>query len=325
MELFGVARCRQRTSYPIDKKLNSNFDRSSRFYITSLTAQEKTSTPENSQQKFTPPSLLKMSRPEDLLPPDLYYNATRSARYTSNTRIQKIQSDMTHRALTLLNLKSPSLLLDIGSGSGLSGSILSSAGHTWIGLDISASMLAAALENDVEGDMLLADAGQGLAFRPGTFDAAISISALQWLCNAESAVESAGGRLRRFFESLYACLKRGGRAVCQFYPRDGRQKRLVADSAIRAGFGAGLLEDGAGTKQVKVYLVLTVGEAGDITNVVSGMEGVEVDDARKKRGKKGEKLSRRGEILKAKERALRKGKVVKASSKYTGRKRRVQF
>jgi 18S rRNA (guanine1575-N7)-methyltransferase len=232
---------------------------------------------------------------------------------------------MTHRALSLLNLHSPSLILDIGSGSGLSGAILSSADHTWIGLDISASMLAVALENEVEGDMLLADAGQGLAFRPGSFDAAISISAVQWLCNAESAIESAEGRLRRFFESLYSCLRRGGRAVCQFYPRDERQRKMVADAAIKAGFGAGLLEDGGGTKQVKVYLVLTVGEAGDITNVVSGMEGVEVDDTRKKGKRKGEKLSRKEEIFKTKERALKKGKVVKASSKYTGRKRRVQF
>lgn len=266
-----------------------------------------------------------MSRPEDLLPPDLYYNESRSAQYTSNTRIQKIQADMTNRALSLLNLRSPSLVLDIGSGSGLSGSILSGAGHTWIGVDISASMLAVALESDAEGDMLLADAGQGLAFRPGSFDAAVSVSAVQWLCNAESAVESAEGRLRRFFESLYGCLRRGGRAVCQFYPRDEKQKKLVADAAIRAGFGAGLLEDGAGTKQVKVYLVLTVGEAGDITNVVDGLEGVEVDDARRRRGKKGERLSRREGILRTKERALRKGKIVKASSKYTGRKRRVQF
>jgi 18S rRNA (guanine1575-N7)-methyltransferase len=232
---------------------------------------------------------------------------------------------MTHRALSLLNLHSPSLILDIGSGSGLSGAILSSADHTWIGLDISASMLAVALDNEVEGDMLLADAGQGLAFRPGSFDAAISISAVQWLCNAESAIESAEGRLRRFFESLYSCLRRGGRAVCQFYPRDERQRKMVADAAIKAGFGAGLLEDGGGTKQVKVYLVLTVGEVGDITNVVSGMEGVEVDDTRNKRKRKGEKLSRKEEIFRTKERALKKGKVVKASSKYTGRKRRVQF
>ncbi|KAF2433330.1 S-adenosyl-L-methionine-dependent methyltransferase [Tothia fuscella] len=271
-----------------------------------------------------------MSRPEDQLPPDLYYNETTSKKYDTNSRIKNIQAQMTHRALALLNLKSPSLILDIGSGSGLSGEILSSipppiGPHTWIGADISASMLAVALEREVEGDLLLADAGQGLAFRPGTFDAAISISAVQWLCNAESSVETAEGRLKRFFESLYIALKRGGRAVCQFYPRDDRQKKMVSSAAIRAGFGAGLLEDGQGTKAVKVYLVLTVGASGDITGVVDGMDGVEVEDGRKRGGKKGVKNTRRDEITKTKARLERKGRVVKATTKYTGRKRRIQF
>jgi 18S rRNA (guanine1575-N7)-methyltransferase len=238
---------------------------------------------------------------------------------------------MTHRALSLLNLQSPSLVLDIGSGSGLSGSILSSVPpeeggpHVWIGMDISASMLAIALENEVEGDLMLADAGQGVAFRPGTFDAAISISAVQWLCNAESSMESADGRLKRFFEGLYAALKRGGRAVCQFYPRDDKQKKMVSDAAIRAGFGAGLLEDGRGTKQVKVYLILTVGQAGDITGVIDGMDNVDIEDSRRVRNKKGRMVNRREEILRRKQKLESKGKLVKANSKYTGRKRRIVF
>ncbi|KAE9964112.1 hypothetical protein BLS_008646 [Venturia inaequalis] len=271
-----------------------------------------------------------MSRPEDSLPPDLYYNDTTSKKYDTNSRIKNIQAQMTHRALSLLNLTTPSLILDVGSGSGLSGQILSSieppvGPHTWIGMDISASMLAVALERDVEGDLLLADAGQGVAFRPGTFDAAISISAIQWLCNAESTIDSPEGRLKRFFESLYASLKRGGKAVCQFYPRDDKQKKMVSSAAVRAGFGAGLLEDGQGTKNVKVYLVLTVGASGDITNLVSGMDGVEVDDFRKKGRTKGDKTTRKDEILRTKNRLERKGRVVKAGSKYTGRKRRIAF
>jgi 18S rRNA (guanine1575-N7)-methyltransferase len=238
---------------------------------------------------------------------------------------------MTHRAVSLLNLSSPSLILDIGSGSGLSGTILSSTlpeeggPHTWIGMDISASMLAVALEREVEGDMLLADAGQGVPFRPGSFDAAISISAVQWLCNAENNEETAEGRLKRFFEGLYAALRRGGRAVCQFYPRDDKQRKMVCDAAVKAGFGAGLLEDGTGTKQVKVYLVLTVGQSGDITGVVEGMEGIQVEDGRRRRRRSSGKSNHRDDILKRKHRMEMKGKVVKADSKYTGRKRRPEF
>ncbi len=277
-----------------------------------------------------------MSRPEDHLPPDLFYNDSESRKYTTSSRIQHIQSSMTHRALSLLSLSAPSLILDIGCGSGLSGSILSSVPpeeggpHVWIGLDISESMLGVALEREVEGDLFLADAGQGVPFRPGTFDAAISISAVQWLCNAESSEESAQGRLSRFFGGLYASLRRGGRAVCQFYPRNEEQKRMVSSAAIRAGFGAGLLEDDPGTKSAKTYLVLTVGGGeleGDITGVVRGMDDVDVVDGRRGgvKVKRGEKKGGKAWIMRKKEQMERKGKVVKSNSKYTGRKRKIAF
>ena len=82
---------------------------------------------------------------------------------------------MTHRAIELLGLPEPSFVLDIGCGSGLSGEILSEHNHTWIGLDISPSMLDIALQREVEGDLFLSDMGQGLPFRAGAFDAAICV------------------------------------------------------------------------------------------------------------------------------------------------------
>ncbi|KAI9759418.1 MAG: hypothetical protein M4579_002332 [Chaenotheca gracillima] len=312
-----------------------------------------------------------MSRPEDILPPDLYYDDAATKKYSTSSRLRSIQTQMTYRALSLLKLRSPSLVLDIGCGTGLSGSILSAgpddepppshwtqassndplptAGgpHTWIGLDISASMLSAALQRpDIPtGTLLLADMGQGISmFRPGTFDAAISISAIQWLCATENGAE-AELRLKRFFEGLYASLRRGGKAVCQFYPggagKSGEVKRrMIEGAAVKAGFGAGVLEDDPGTKAGKLYLVLTVGRGddddggeqmgSDITGVVRGMEGVDVVDARKrhtgkKRGRDDTLKGSKAWILGKKERMERQGKVVKASSKYTGRKRRVAF
>lgn len=291
-----------------------------------------------------------MSRPEDLLPPDLYYNDTESAKYTTSSRIRSIQASMTNRALDLLNLNEPSFILDLGCGSGLSGEILSQHGHTWIGMDISPSMLDIALQRQQQqqqshdqteddedegedadggdGDLFLADMGQGLPFRPGAFDAAISISALQWLCNAETSNISAEGRLKRFFDTLYVALKRGGKAVCQFYPKNDTQRNMISQAAVRAGFGAGILEDDGGTKNVKVYLVLSVG-GGDITGVVDGWENVDVEDGRKirearmKNGtpKKGGKKW----IMEKKEKMRGKGKVVKGDSKYTGRNRGPKF
>ena len=100
----------------------------------------------------------------------------------SSSRIQNIQASMSERCIELLNLPSysydpsvslPSLILDIGCGSGLSGQLLSEAGHQWIGVDIAPSMLEVALERESEGDLFLHDIGQGFGFRPGTFDGAI--------------------------------------------------------------------------------------------------------------------------------------------------------
>ena len=203
-------------------------------------------------------------------------------------------------------------------------------------MDISASMLDVARQREEasEGDLLLADIGQGVPFRAGTFDAAVSISAVQWLCNVEDSSEgsSAQVRLGRFFAGLYASLRRGGRAVCQFYAKNEAQRGMISSAAIKAGFGAGILEDDPGTKNSKVYLVLTVGggeTVGDITGVVKGMEGVDVVDGRRKRergkGKREERKGGKAWILRKKEQMERKGKIVKTSSKYTGRKRGPTF
>ncbi|OKL63717.1 18S rRNA (guanine(1575)-N(7))-methyltransferase [Talaromyces atroroseus] len=281
-----------------------------------------------------------MSRPEDILPPDLFYNDSESRKYTTSSRIRNIQADMTQRALELLDLQGPSLILDLGCGSGLSGEILSSVSpedggpHMWVGMDISPSMLDVALQREVEGDLFLADIGQGVPFRPGSFDAAISISAIQWLCNAETSDVSPEGRLKRFFEGLYSSLRRGGRAVCQFYPKNDAQRGMISSAAVKAGFGAGILEDDPGTKNSKTYLVLTVGGGGlngDITGVVGGMDDVDIVDSRKKENAAKiarslqEKKGSKAWILRKKDQMARKGKVVKATSKYTGRKRRVAF
>lgn len=49
----------------------------------------------------------------------------------------------------------------------------------WIGTDISQGMLGVAANmGDTEGDLIHSDMGHGFSFRPGTFDGAVSISAI---------------------------------------------------------------------------------------------------------------------------------------------------
>ena len=119
---------------------------------------------------------------------------------------------------------------------GLSGECLDENGHFWVGMDISPSMLEVAQEREVEGDLLLGDMGDGLPFKAGAFDGAISISALQWLCNADKGYHKPAKRLFTFFTSLYASLRRGGRAVFQFYPENPAQIELITSQAMKSGF-----------------------------------------------------------------------------------------
>lgn len=115
---------------------------------------------------------------------------------------------MAERAYELLLLPEDEscLVLDVGCGSGLSGRVLEENGHHWIGIDISKSMLEVALDREVEGDLILGDMGEGMPFKAGTFDAVISVSAIQWLCNADKTCHVPHKRLYQFFTTLYSCL-----------------------------------------------------------------------------------------------------------------------
>lgn len=138
----------------------------------------------------------------------------------------------------------------------------------WLGLDISKAMLeVASTRPEVEGDLIHTDMGHGFGFRPGTFDGAISISALQWLCSAEKKVQNPYKRLNKFFASLYACLIKGARCAFQFYPSGPEQVEMITSAAMRNGFTGGLIVDYPNSKKAKkYYLFLMAGYSEEIMN-----------------------------------------------------------
>lgn len=311
-------------------------------------------------------------RPELENPPEVFYNATEARRYTVSTRIRTIQRQMTLRALELLNLPKPipqasasgdtgstgpsappvshsALLLDIGCGSGISGDVLTEQGHAWVGVDISADMLAIAKEDELrryeligaskeedtnetcdfrgsntrvdtshvkwglikddedeednedgetasgEGDDAAAggiapgpdmvevvhnDIGQGLPFRPGTFDGCVSISVIQWLCHSTKRGEVPQRRLHALFQALYNSLRRGAKAVLQFYPSSPEQINMITKAAMKCGFGGGVVVDYPhSSKAKKHYLVLQAGQVAGGFVPPPGLTGtVEEDD-----------------------------------------------
>ncbi|CAH2259569.1 probable 18S rRNA (guanine-N(7))-methyltransferase [Pararge aegeria] len=273
-------------------------------------------------------------RPEHQAPPELFYNEDEARKYTQNSRIIDIQAQMTERCVELLVLPedSPSLLLDIGCGSGLSGSVLEEYGHMWIGLDISSAMLDVALERETEGDLVLADMGEGVPFKAGSFDGAVSVSALQWLFNADKKSHQPVKRLYKFFSTLYASLSRSARAVFQFYPENESQLDLLTTQAMKAGFYGGVVVDYPNSaKAKKFFLVLMTGGAAPLPQALGTEEcdnSLQVKYAKREasRGARGKPLKNtRAWLLEKKEKRRKQGKDTKPDTKYTGRKRSGRF
>jgi 18S rRNA (guanine1575-N7)-methyltransferase len=284
-----------------------------------------------------------MSRPEHLAPPELFYDTTQAKKYAQNSRILEIQSNMSERAVELLALEEnnnqPMFILDVGCGSGISGNVLTEQGHHWVGVDISRPMLEVARDNEVEGDLFQADMGQGMFFRVGMFDACISISAVQWLCNADKKEHVPHKRLLKFFRSLYRALRKGARAVFQFYPENTQQLELITEMAMKAGFSGGLVVDFPNSTRAKKYfLVLFAGIPDTIAQkqMPKGLEGESEDhiknvaakrknhDYRKKNGSR-PMIKSKEWIISKKEKARQKGDEVRPHSRYTGRKRKPKF
>ena len=231
----------------------------------------------------------------------------------------------------------PCLILDIGCGSGLSGSVLTEHGYDWIGIDISTSMLEVAKENEAEGDLIHLDIGQGFCFRPGSFDYAISVSALQWLCIAEKASYNVNKRLKSFFVSLYKCLAIGARCAFQFYPANPEQINIITKAALENGFTGGVVVDFPhSTKKEKYYLFLQAGFTKEsIEDVMKAIPKNDIDEDEKeekvdvikerrklKRQKYHESRYKSKEwILKKKDRQRKQGKDVRPDTKFTGRRR----
>ncbi|CAG9460153.1 unnamed protein product [Pedinophyceae sp. YPF-701] len=282
-------------------------------------------------------------RPEHTNPPEIYYGDDEARKYTGNSHVIDVQTRLARRSLELLALppdEGPMTILDLGCGSGLSGEVISEAGHHWVGCDIAPAMLDVAREREVAGDLMLHDMGDGLPFRSGTFDGAISISAVQWLCNADTSSANPRRRIRRFFESLYRVLNRGARAALQIYPETTEQAEMLAAAAMRAGFSGGLVVDFPhSTRAKKYFLVLMVGPStyqpqargldGEEEDEEVDAEGLEVYGRRGgKRRKVGGGVAKKdkGWIVKKKEQMRKKGyENVPVSNKFTGRKRKARF
>lgn len=294
-----------------------------------------------------------MSRPEHIAPAAIYYNEENAEKYAVNSRMAKIQKQMCERALQLLLLQEPlngKLILDLGCGTGMSSAAMAEHGINFIGSDLSEAMLREGAERGLNegGDFMVSDMGSPMCFRDGLFDGVISISALQWLLNADGGEKyEPYKRLRILFTALRRVLKRGSRAVFQFYPESAEQVEMITSCAMRCGFGGGIVVDFPhSTRAKKTYLVIHTGFQGHSGGATTGVSidsisagnllgdrqdriatvnrvrnlGRRDDGVRKNGSVKSKKW-----IINKKDRQRRQGKDVKEDSKYTGRKRKDRY
>ena len=177
-------------------------------------------------------------RPERTGAAEKFYSKSEASKYEQNSRMATTQRHLAERALHLIDLKEgvPALLLDVGCGTGYSGRPLEKAGHTWIGTDISDNMLSAARAPTRRRDVVCADVGVGLGYRKGSFDGAVSVSAVQWLCVATRPEHDPYKRCKKFFVGLHAVLAPNARAALQIYPEEPTHMEMLRDAALKAGF-----------------------------------------------------------------------------------------
>lgn len=190
--------------------------------------------------------------PEDNVLPEIYYTEERAKHYDQNTRIRKIQREMTLRALEILDVNPPGLFLDVGCGTGLSMQVLKERGFGVIGIDIAEPMLNIAKQKGLE--VHKADFTIKIPWDSHHFDFVISISTLQWIFHGfkpEVILEKG----RTTAAEIYRVLKPEGRAIIQFYPKNEEQVKLAGKLFKKAKFHIiKIIDDPNIPKRRKIFL-----------------------------------------------------------------------
>lgn len=162
-----------------------------------------------------------------------YYNNKEADRYSHCAQTQGIQRDLARECLKLMNdfldISKRPFLLNVGSGSGLCGSVLSETNIEWVGTDISRSMLR---NDEASSELIEMDCFSQLPFRDQMFDGAVSVSAVQWVCVASSAEN----QCLIFMKEMFRILKGNTIFVAQCYPNNQEHIEMLQRAAMAVGF-----------------------------------------------------------------------------------------
>ena len=185
-----------------------------------------------------------------------YFKGNVLVQYANSKNIMRIQEKITKRALELLNLKKDdALILDAGCGAGFAAIYLKEIGYRIVALDIISEFLNVydiKELNPINADMCFPP------FKPNTFDAIISISALQWVFR-DINNRLMHVMLKNLSKSFFKILKPNCRVIIQFYPKNNElMKRIGKIITEHTGFKGNFIVDNPHRpKKRKIFLLLS--------------------------------------------------------------------
>lgn len=213
-----------------------------------LKQRERTIRKANTKSKQKP-WVVKNERPEEIFKdPKKYYNKEEVTRYSTSSGMKNAQEKIANRIVDLIDLKKGSKLLDMGCGTGYTAEIYKNAGYDVTGLDVIQEMLDIAKKKGIKikkGDMReLTD-----IFDYESFDGIVSASAMQWIKSRVDFLSVASG--------MYHTLKKGGKAVIQFYPESEMELNSSRAAFQKMGFKTEVIIDNPdNSKKRIIYIVI---------------------------------------------------------------------
>lgn len=155
--------------------------------------------------------------------------------------MKRMQEKLTLRAIELLGIEEGKVL-DIGCGSGYSTQVLNDEGFDVRGIDPEEKMITKCKERYLDCQL---GTFEKIPFDDHSFDAIVSISALQWADYRKAAKE------------VSRVLKYSAKAVMQFYPENKEEAlktaRLFADQGFKTQLA---IDNPKNPKKKKIFLLL---------------------------------------------------------------------
>ncbi len=192
---------------------------------------------------------VKNIRPEDILEhPSEYYTLEEIENYSHSGGMRRAQELIAFRVIELLELRKRKKILDVGCGVGYTMNVFLSEGYNVNGVDLMQGMVDKATKNGFkvkQGDMRELNK----IVKKESYDALVSISALQWIKTQED--------LKKVAKSFYFCLKKGGKLIIQYYPKN-KQELLDTLKVFQNNKFSGreLIENEDDPRRRLVFLVL---------------------------------------------------------------------